>query len=49
MEEGNICENVTIYGGKVSNFTCLFALVMILLVCVLKRLKRGDIFAERQQ
>ena len=33
----------------VSNITCLFALDMILLVCVLKRLKRGDIFAERQQ
>ena len=28
---------------------CLFVLVMILLVCVLKCLKRGDIFAERQQ
>ena len=41
--------NGTIYGGKVSNSTCLFALAMILLVCVLKRLKRGDIFAERQQ
>ena len=49
MEEASVCGNVTIYGGKVSNFTCLFALVMILLVCVLKRLKRGDIFAERQQ
>ena len=33
----------------VSNITCLFALDMILLVCVLKRLKKGDIFAERQQ
>ena len=42
-------ELITIYGGKVSNPTCLFALAMILLVCVLKRLKRGDIFAERQQ
>ena len=49
MEEASICENVTIYGGKVSNFTCLFAIVMILLVCVLKRLERGNIFAERQQ
>ena len=49
MEEANACGNVTIYGGKVSNTACLFALVMILLVCVLKRLKRGDIFAERQQ
>ena len=49
MEEGSVYENVTIYGGKVSNTACLFALVMILLVCVLKRLKRGDIFAERQQ
>ena len=28
-----------IYGGKVSNITCLFALDMILLVCVLKHLK----------
>ena len=35
--------------GKVSNITCLFALDMILLVCVLNRLKKGDIFAERQQ
>lgn len=33
----------------IANSTCLFALAMILLVCVLKRLKRGDIFAERQQ
>ena len=49
MEEASVCGNVTIYGGKVSNFTCLFALVMILLVYILKRLKRGDIFAERQQ
>ena len=44
-----VCGNVTIYGGKVSNSTCLFALVMILLVCILKRLKGSDIFAERQQ
>ena len=49
MEEGGVCENVTIYGGKVSNSTCLFALDMILLVYVLKCLKKGDIFAERQQ
>ena len=49
MEEGGVCENVTIYGGKVSNSTCLFALDMILLVCVPIRLERGDIFAERQQ
>ena len=49
MEEASVCGNVTIYGGKVSNFTCLFVLDMILLVCVLKRLERGDIFAERQQ
>ena len=49
MEEASVCRNVTIYGGKVSNFTCLFVLDMILLVCVLKRLERGDIFAERQQ
>ena len=49
MEEASVCGNVTIYGGKVSNTTCLFVLDMILLVCVLKRLKRGDIFAERQQ
>ena len=32
MEEGGVCENVTIYGGKVSNSACLFVLVMILLV-----------------
>ena len=49
MEEASVCGNVTIYGGKVSNSTCLFALVMISLVYILKRLKRGDIFAERQQ
>ena len=49
MEEASVCGNVTIYGGKVSNSTCLFALVMILLVCVLGCSKRGDIFAERQQ
>ena len=49
MEEASVCENVTIYGGKASNFACLFVLVMILLVCVLKCLKRGDIFAKRQQ
>lgn len=49
MEEANACGNVTIYGGKVSNTACLFVVVMILLVCVLKRLKRGDIFAEKQQ
>lgn len=49
MEEASVCENITIYGGKVSNSTCLFVLDMILLVCVLKRLERGDIFAERQQ
>ena len=49
MEEASVCGNVTIYGGKVSNTACLFALDMILLVCILKCLKRGDIFAERQQ
>ena len=32
MEEASVCGNVTNYGGKVSNFTCLFALDMILLV-----------------
>ena len=49
MEEGSVYENITIYGGKVSNSTCLFVLDMILLVYVLKCLKKGDIFAERQQ
>ncbi len=49
MEEGSVYENVTIYGGKVSNITCLFVLVMILLVYILKRLRGGDVFAERQQ
>ena len=49
MEEASVCGKVTIYGGKASNITCLFALDMILLVCVLKCLKKGDIFAERQQ
>lgn len=49
MEEASACGNVTVYGGKVSNSTFLFALAMILLVCVLIHLKRGDIFAKRQQ
>ena len=49
MEEAGVCGNITIYGGKVSNATCLFVLDMILLVHVLKCLKKGDIFAERQQ
>ena len=49
MEEASVCGNVTIYEGKVSNTACLFVLDMILLVYVLKRLKKGDIFAERQQ
>ena len=49
MEEASVCGNATIYGGKVSNSTCLFTLVMISLICVLKRLKRGAIFAKRQQ
>ena len=49
MEEASVCRNVTIYGGKVSNTACLFVLDMILLVYVLKCLKKGDIFAERQQ
>lgn len=49
MEEASVCGNVTIYGGKVSNTNCLFILAMILLVYVLGYLKRGDIFAEKQQ
>ena len=49
MEEAGVCGNVTIYGGKVSNTTCLFVLAMILLVCVPKHLKRVDIFAKKQQ
>ena len=49
MEEANACGKVTIYGGKDSNTTCLFVLVMILLVYIPKRLKGGDVFAERQQ
>ena len=49
MEEASDCENITIYGGKVSNPTCLFALAMVVLVYVLKCLKKGDVFAERQQ
>ena len=49
MEEASVCGNVTIYGGKVSNTTCLFVLDMILLVYILKCLKKGDLFAERQQ
>ena len=49
MEEASVCGKVTIYGGKASNTTCLFVLVMILLVYILKRLRGGDVFAERQQ
>ena len=49
MEEASVCGNVTIYGGKVSNTDCLFALAVILLVYILTKLKRGDIFAKRQQ
>ena len=49
MEEASVCGNVTIYGGKVSNTTFLFVLDMILLVYILNHLKRGDIFAKRQQ
>ena len=49
MEEASVCENVTIYGGKVSNTTCFFVLAMIILVCVPKHLKRDDIFAKKQQ
>ena len=49
MEEADVCGNITIYGGKVSNATCLFVFDMILLVHVLKHLKKGDLFAERQQ
>jgi len=49
MEEASVCGKVTIYGGKASNTTCLFVPDMILLVYVLKCLKKGDIFAERQQ
>ena len=48
-DDDSVCGNVTIYGGKVSNTACLFVLDMILLVYVLKCLKKGDIFAERQQ
>ena len=47
MEEASVCGKVTIYGGKASNTTCLF--VMILLVYILKHLRGGDVFAERQQ
>ena len=49
MEEVSVCGKVTIYGGKASNTACLFVLVMILLVYILKRLRGGDGFAERQQ
>lgn len=49
MEEASVCGNFTIYGGKVSNTTFLFVLDMILLVYIPKYLKRGDIFAKRQQ
>ena len=47
MEEASVCGNVTIYGGKASNTTCLFVLAMILLVHILKHLMGGDVFAER--
>ena len=49
MEEASVCGKATIYGGKASNTTCLFVLAMILLVYILKRLRGGDGFAERQQ
>ena len=49
MEEASVCGKVTIYGGKASNTTCLFVPDMILLEYVLKCLKKGDVFAERQQ
>ena len=49
MEEASVCGKVIIYGGKASNTTCLFVLVMILLVYILKHLRGGDGFAERQQ
>ena len=49
MEEASVCVSVTIYGCKTSNTNCLVVLDVILLVYVLKHLKRGDIFAERQQ
>ena len=49
MEEASVCGKVTIYGGKASNTTCLFVPDIILLVYVLKCLKKGDVFAERQQ
>ena len=49
MEEAGVCGIFKIYGGKVSNTACLFALDMIVLVYVLKCLKRGGIFAKRQQ
>ena len=49
MEEASVFGKVTIYGGKASNTTCLFVPDIILLVYVLKCLKKGDIFAERQQ
>ena len=49
MEEASVFGKVTIYGGKASNTTCLFVPDIILLVYVLKCLKKGDVFAERQQ
>ena len=49
MEEASVCGKVTIYCGKISNASCFFTLKMILLVYILKYLKKGDIFAKRQQ
>ena len=46
MEEASVCGKVKIYGGKDSNTTCLFVLVMILLVYILKRL-RGVMYLRR--
>lgn len=46
MEEASVCGKVTIYGGKASNTTCLFVLVMILLVYILKRL--GEVMYLRR-
>ena len=49
MEEA-FSGNVTIYGGKSFKYRLVFfSFAVILLVYILTKLKRGDIFAKRQQ
>lgn len=49
MEEASVAEMSQFTEVKFQIPIVFFVLAMILLVCVLIHLKRGDIFAERQQ